>query len=322
MALAAFVDQTLAPDEYEIIVVDDGSTDETPDLLREVRPPFTLRVRRVGHGGISVAKNVGTLAARAAIVLYADDDDEADRDLLAQHLHTHANHPGLNVAVLGYTTWSPELDVTLVMKYITEVGQQLFSYPSLRTSAKLDFQAFWGGRSSAKRQFLLEHGLFNPRFRFLEDIEFGYRLSRSGFSVVFNEDASSRMMRGITYEEFCERSRRRGTGLALFSCLHADAEVLSYCGIERVNDSVQGKAGLEELRLRLVELRLRVTELEHELDTGPLDAQRLDELHDLYARSFRAEEMQGIIEAQLRAPALPPCSKNLDQGATRTEQPL
>src|SRR6185437_13183417 len=104
----------------------------------------------------------GVLAAAAPIVLFFDDDDVADPNLLLRHVEAHERNPEEHVAVLGYTTW--------------------------------------GGHSSCKRS-LLRHGLFNPTFRFgSEDIELGHRLSRRGLEVVFARDAVSYMNRPVTLD--------------------------------------------------------------------------------------------------------------------------
>ena len=295
-ALAALEEQSLDAGDYEVVVVDDGSTDATPDLVTALRPGFRLTYRRIGHRGISVAKNVGTLAARSPLVLYADDDDQADRDLLAEHLAAHAAEPADSVAVLGYTTWSPDLTVTPVMEYLTDIGQLLFAYPSMRGRGRLDYTAFWGGRSSCKRQFLLEHGLFQPAFTsIIEDIELGYRLSRAGLSVVFNERALSYMIRGVTFEEFCERSWRRGRALVRFSGLHPDPDVQRYCGTEDAGDRWAG------VRERLPDWRHTVAELERRLSDQPDDAEVLADLHRLYACTFDAYQLGGMAAEQAAA---------------------
>ena len=81
--------------------------------------------------------------------------------------------------MLGYTTWDPSLEVTPLMRFVTDVGHYLFAYDGLEDGQSLDWTYFWGGRSSCKRGLLLRYGLFNPTFTFgSEDIELGWRLAR------------------------------------------------------------------------------------------------------------------------------------------------
>src|SRR5205823_7235479 len=105
-------------------------------------------------------KNVGVVAANSPVTLFFDDDDIADENLLAEHLKTHERYPLENVAVLGYTGWSPAIELTPVMRFVTDVGHYLFSYSHLTDGQRLDFTYFWGGRSSCKTSLLTSTGVF------------------------------------------------------------------------------------------------------------------------------------------------------------------
>lgn len=228
--LESLAGQTLPTDQYEIVVVDDGSRDATPETCRGFASRMTVNYLHIENSGISAAKNAGILAARGRILLFADDDDIADSRLLEEHLKAHEQHPEENMAVLGYTTWAPILPVTPLMRYVTDIGRFLFAYGDLEDGQILDFTYFWGGRSSCKRSFLSKHGVFNSQFRFgAEDVELGYRLSHAGFRVVFHRAAVSYMARPLTFEDFCDRCERQGASLYLLSRLHSDPLIQQYC---------------------------------------------------------------------------------------------
>ena len=228
--LESFAAQSIQKHRYEVIVVDDGSKDATPEVCRDFASRMQLKYLHIENSGISAAKNTGILASRGGILLFADDDDIADARLLEEHVKAHEEHPQENVAVLGYTTWAPTLSVTPLMRYVTEIGRFLFAYGNLEDGQMLDFTYFWGGRSSCKRSFLAKHGVFNRQFRFgSEDVELGYRLSKFGFCVVFHRAAVSYMTRALTFEGFCDRCERQGEALCRFSRLHDDPIVQQYC---------------------------------------------------------------------------------------------
>jgi glycosyltransferase involved in cell wall biosynthesis len=92
--------QSLRPDEFEVIFVDDGSTDDTPDRLRRIaslRP--NVRVEAIPNSGWpSRPRNVGTDLARGAYVLYMDHDDELGDEAL-ERLHAFATAQSSDVVV-------------------------------------------------------------------------------------------------------------------------------------------------------------------------------------------------------------------------------
>lgn len=95
--LSSLREQRLPAGSFEVIVVDDASTDETRFVLDEERRRGDLdihTIHRPDNGGPGVARNDGWRAARAPLVGFTDDDCEADPAWLAVALAAHAEHPG------------------------------------------------------------------------------------------------------------------------------------------------------------------------------------------------------------------------------------
>jgi glycosyltransferase involved in cell wall biosynthesis len=106
---AALLDQSIgsmAAQSYrnlEIVVVDDGSTDATPELLRDwVRRDSRIRLIPADHGGPEHARNVGVAAAHGAYIAHLDQDDIAAPSRLATQYQWLQAH-GLDV--VGSCTW-------------------------------------------------------------------------------------------------------------------------------------------------------------------------------------------------------------------------
>lgn len=88
-AITSLCDQSLAPDQYEIIVVNNASTDHTDEAVTQVRdayPAYTIRLIHEDEPGLSHARNAGWQAAEAAIVVYLDDDAKAPSHWLSTYL--------------------------------------------------------------------------------------------------------------------------------------------------------------------------------------------------------------------------------------------
>jgi glycosyltransferase involved in cell wall biosynthesis len=319
-ALESLVDQTLAKELYEVVVVDDGSTDATAELCRTFMPRLNLRYMRIDHAGRSGAKNMGVFVARAPIVLLFDDDDAAERNLLEEHVEAHRQHADESVAILGYTTWAPSLAVTPVMEYATEIGQKLFAYRNLRDGQVLGFAHFWEGRLSCKRAFLLERGVHDQRLNYTIDIELGYRLSKHGLRVIYDRSAVSYMVRPITFDEMCRRSEGKGAAELRFSRLHPrDPAIQRYCHVGDAAGIWQDAAPLLEKRVR------RVHALEERLARKVARAgagKALEELRALYGWCFDAFRAKGIVEEIQRTAASPSATAPLPSARLSIVVPL
>jgi glycosyltransferase involved in cell wall biosynthesis len=124
--LLGLASQTVSPDLFEVIVVDDGSSDDTMTMLQKWKAPFQLRVFSQSHGGPNVARNFGLQQAKSWIVLYTGDDMVPGPSFLEGHIKFHKQYGDERQAMLGFIEWSPELTVTPLMRFITspEGGQQ------------------------------------------------------------------------------------------------------------------------------------------------------------------------------------------------------
>ena len=107
--LGGLAHQTLERDRFEVVAIDDGSNDATSAVLEGWKSQLPLRVVRQAQAGLAAAKNLGLFMARGEILLFADDDDVAEPDLLVGHLAAHILQPHPAVAVLGRTALAAEI---------------------------------------------------------------------------------------------------------------------------------------------------------------------------------------------------------------------
>lgn len=235
LVLAGFEKQTLVSARYEIVVIDDGSTDQTLSVLAGWQGRLPLRIIPQRAAGLAAAKNLGVFASRAPILVFADDDDVPEPGYLTAHLAAHLRHRDPAVAVLAQTVLDPTIADVPIMRHVTGPGGQLFYYKGMVPEQIVGFKEFWGGRSSCKRALLTEYGVFNPAFEFgCEDIELAWRLQvRRGIAVIFVPAAQTRMIRALTFDGFCDRSIRQGRSQWLFAHLHPDPLIRHYCEVDQ-----------------------------------------------------------------------------------------
>lgn len=88
--------QTVAPNRFEIVVVDDGSRDDTASratAFAASHPELTTKIVSQPNGGVNSARNAGIRAATGAAIAFLDDDERAPSDYLERVLEALRGHP-------------------------------------------------------------------------------------------------------------------------------------------------------------------------------------------------------------------------------------
>ncbi|MCC6575291.1 MAG: glycosyltransferase [Planctomycetes bacterium] len=150
----------------EVLLLDDGSTDETPRMFEQ--PPERVRFIRKPNGGASSARNVGLRRARGEWIALLDSDDEWTPDKLATQLaaikpdtlvcwsrHVHVN-------VDGSRETKPER-----LPDAARVFDELYAKLSIKTSTLM-----------FRRELIERVGLFNERFPISNDWDFFLRVAK------------------------------------------------------------------------------------------------------------------------------------------------
>jgi len=212
--------------EYEVLVIDDGSTDGTSDFMDDYAKdfPVPLKQYRLPGNGPAAARNVGIKNAIGDILLFIGDDIIAGTPhFLEHHLGWHQERfPSLEIAVLGYTTWSPEIEITPYMRWLENGGPQ-FAYHTMENGGFAHFFRFYTCNISLKKAFIKDD-LFDERFLYaaMEDSELGYRLQKRGMKIIFNKQALGHHYHEITLEEYCKRGFIAGRADVIFMNIHPE----------------------------------------------------------------------------------------------------
>ncbi len=226
--------QELPAGAFEVVVVDDGSPDDTSARLARRAGSTSLRLRplRQENRGVSAARNRGVREARAPIVLLLQDDILAPPGLLARHLEGHRRHPEATATVSGLVTWPPDWELDHFMRWLDAGGPQ-FRYHELLGRDRLDFRRFYTCNVSFKRQALLENPLDEEIAYGFEDIELAHRLQAKGFTFHFDEEAVGFHHHRRTFEDF--KRRQFTAGQSLYVAFRNHPELRGKTGITSVS---------------------------------------------------------------------------------------
>jgi glycosyltransferase involved in cell wall biosynthesis len=207
-------DQSLPRGEYEVVVVDDGSPDDTAGRMRRVAAatPLDLRYLRQENRGVSAARNRGVREARAPIVVLLQDDILATPDLLTRHLLAHARHPEPTAAVVGRVAWPPDWRLDHFMRWLDDGGPQ-FRYQEILGRRTIGFRHFYTCNVSLKRETMLENPFDEEIVYGYEDLELACRLQAKGFTFHFEEDALGYHEHRRSFEDFRRRMYASGQSL-------------------------------------------------------------------------------------------------------------
>ncbi len=199
-ALLCLEEQSLPTELYEVIVVNDGSTDDTAEFLERYKNRAKMHFTYINkdNEGQGIARNTGFQLSDGYVILFGQDDILVTKDFLSEHKKVHDRFATSNFICLGHTTWHPELVVSPYMQYLEESGTQ-FGYKQLAKSRLIDpklglrlagYPYFYTSNISLKRPLFEKHQ-FDERFKKYgwEDIELGYRLVQDGAMILYNDAA-------------------------------------------------------------------------------------------------------------------------------------
>jgi GT2 family glycosyltransferase len=178
--------QTYPVEGFEVIVVDDGSTDDTRAYVGGRQTPFALRIVQQSHGGPAAARNLGVLHARGPIVLFLDDDVVPAADLVERHVSCHQANPGTVVigAMLPPRDWPRPAWVRWEEEKLERQYRAI-----LEGNQACGARQFYTANASLRRDQLLDAGGFDRSFARAEDVELAYRLHQGGARFVFEPHA-------------------------------------------------------------------------------------------------------------------------------------
>jgi peptidoglycan/xylan/chitin deacetylase (PgdA/CDA1 family)/glycosyltransferase involved in cell wall biosynthesis len=224
--LPSVLGQDVAHDEYEVLVVSDGSTDGTVEFVREFKTQVDLRVLDRPHRGIAASQNAGIEAARGELVLVLDDDMVCEPGILRKHIAAHRNEPPC--VVICPRLISPESRPGLATEIARDWYRDYADRVARERGPRNRFDVWMDSNFSVPRDLLLAHGGFDETLRYAEDREIAIRLWAAGVPFKLLPDARAFEIYSKTIDDVAIRNARvMGADEIRLSRKHPDYKPLS-----------------------------------------------------------------------------------------------
>jgi len=203
--------------DLELIVVDDGSTDETPEVIARIGDPRLRYIRFAENRGIGAARHAGVEAARADLIAFIDSDDVWLPGKLAYQVALFQEQPRIDVlfgnyhnvnevqggSVLGFAQADPGFRMLRVQPLAPEVWEVLAGLPVVLLWAN----PFATPTVMLRRRVFCAVGNFRTNLSGPEDFEFWFRAAVKGARFAYttrplierHKDAQSITARTVTF---------------------------------------------------------------------------------------------------------------------------
>ena len=207
--MAALSNQSLPQSEYEVIVVDDGSTDNTADIAAR----YGARVLRQANSGPAVARNKGIAEARGAVILFTDADCAPAPEWI-QEMVAPLDDPQIEGCKGVYRTRQENLTARFIQVEYED------RYDHTARHKYVDFIDTYA--AGYRRDILVASGGFNTSFPLasVEDQELSFRLAGTGHKMVFNPRAEVYHRHPESWLTYAQRKYKIGYWKTLVLRLH------------------------------------------------------------------------------------------------------
>lgn len=181
--LTSLLQQAFSKNEFEIIVIDDGSMDQTSQIVSEFKS-VTLSAQK--NAGPAVARNRGAKKASGEIVVFLDSDCVPQKNWLSEILDPFSD-PNVAGAQGRYENGVDHWMAQFVQLEIEERYER--QKKSMQKKSGIDFVSTYS--AAYRKKIFLDNGGFDEGFRTAsgEDTDLSFRLSDKGFRLVFAPDA-------------------------------------------------------------------------------------------------------------------------------------
>jgi len=209
--LEAILDQGYPRENYEIIIVDNGSTDNSVDIIKEYSVKLLFEKR--AHNSY-MARNIGIKHAAGDVIVFLDADCIPRENWL---MNLTAPFTNIDIGVVAGEVFGTEP---------TNLIQGFYSYIDfLNQENKVEdsIRALGAGNIALRKEIFSLVGLFDENFRWGGDNDFGLRLQKeTNYKIMFSRDASVEHCHRHSFKGLFKQAFTYGLGKGRFRIKHAD----------------------------------------------------------------------------------------------------
>ncbi|MFA6356459.1 MAG: glycosyltransferase, partial [Candidatus Omnitrophota bacterium] len=172
-------------EDYEIVVVDDGSTDGTEDLLRDMAAGHgNLRYFRQENGGPAAARNFGVFNSQGGLLVFINDDGRAPREFLEKTVACLDSNPGISSCVGSSVPVYRSRLFSLLSGHFKKRCKHDYVLSGMSFGRRFDSNCL-----GMKRTAFEKTGGFDKRFKWAgEDGDLECRLLKMGEKILLSKD--------------------------------------------------------------------------------------------------------------------------------------
>ena len=177
--------------ETEVILVDDGSTDNSAEIGKQFGVKVLTLSRRAGAAN---GRNIGVQEARGEIILFVDADVVVETETILHLRRIFAENPEFSAVFGSYDDEPSEPD------FFSQYRNLMHHF--FHQTGRREAETFWSGFGAIKRQAFLEVGGFDSeKFEMpsVEDIELGYRLREKGYRILLIPELQAKHLKKWTF---------------------------------------------------------------------------------------------------------------------------
>src|SRR5579883_1906482 len=175
---------------FEIIVVDDGSSDETPSIAKSFG---AIVIPTEGRRGPAVARNLGAQAAKGSVLFFVDADVQMYDGTVDRVWDAFQNDASLDALIGSYDDSPADQD------FLSQYKNLMHCYVHQR--AQSEASTFWSGCGAIRREVFLAHSGFSNDYGrpAIEDIELGYRLIQARRKIRLDRELCVKHLKRWTF---------------------------------------------------------------------------------------------------------------------------